>query len=211
MKFPASSKFVQRALALSLVAISLSSPAFGQKAPDEALKILQRINEEVNSEITYLSDMENYGVKDLAVTEPEPKKLPGRSFLAKYGDCEDYALTKKARLIKAGVSPKDIQVVGVQVPRRPLHAVLLARVGNCPSPLILDSYDDQIRTQRQREKSGWVFGNLQTRASSRSEKEPVYQEMQELVNQLDRNHDGVLQTKELRNVRLKNSNNSQRN
>ena len=57
-------------------------------------KLAERINRDVNASVTYKTDLEQYGT-------PEHWCLP-----TKFGDCEDYALAKRAALLQAGW-PKD--------------------------------------------------------------------------------------------------------
>lgn len=77
---------------------------FPRLAPAEHA-LLHRVNRAVNRDLHYLSDMGNYGLPDVPVTEP-PIRRPVLARLppARYADCEDYALTKKHRLTQAGFS-----------------------------------------------------------------------------------------------------------
>lgn len=55
------------------------------------IELAERINREVNASLTYKTDLEQYGVL-------EKWTLPVSGF----GDCEDYALLKKAKLMNEG-------------------------------------------------------------------------------------------------------------
>ncbi len=117
----------------------------------------KRINREVNCEIVWMSDLDNYGVADRRMAEPSLRKPGPRALRARYGDCEDYALTKMVRLIRAGIPQARLQIVRVSVPReraRVLHSVLLVYQGW--DPLILDSYDNRIETvSKMEQRWGW--------------------------------------------------------
>lgn len=110
-------------------------------------RLLDRVNARVNRDIRFLSDWENYGVPDRPVTEP-PVRRPVRVALppARYGDCEDYALTKKQRLGQAGFSPSRTFVTLAQVPednRRVMHTVLAVPEGS--EWWILNNWDNSIQ------------------------------------------------------------------
>ena len=129
--------------------------------PDSA--IIKKVNRDVNSELYYLTDMENYGVEDLHVIEPEARypedmsPLRAGKFKRKYGDCEDYALTKAFRLVKKGISQSRLKPMIVRVPNRPvLHAVLVVSAQGS-EPIVLDSYDNIIYTQNELKIKGWEF------------------------------------------------------
>jgi predicted transglutaminase-like cysteine proteinase len=101
----------------------LYSATFPRLRPDEK-KLLRRINNQVNRDLTYLPDWQNYGVADHHATEP-PVRRPRLMRLppARYADCEDYALTKKHRLAQAGFSASRMFVVMANVPDRQGHAL----------------------------------------------------------------------------------------
>jgi predicted transglutaminase-like cysteine proteinase len=89
---------------------------------------IRKINKGVNKSIQYKYDIEQYGIE-------EYHALPKSG----YGDCEDFALEKMFRLMKAGVSPKKMSMayVGVNEEINSDHAVLLVHTSK--GPLILDS------------------------------------------------------------------------
>lgn len=62
-------------------------------------ELAARVNREVNNSVTYKTDAQCYG-------KPEHWEAAG-----KYGDCEDYALLKRAKLLKAGWDPDKIGLV----------------------------------------------------------------------------------------------------
>jgi len=60
-----------------------------------------------------------------------------------YGDCEDYALEKKRRLIEAGVPAAVLTLAVVHTRQREVHAVLL--VATDQGDLVLDNRAVRIR------------------------------------------------------------------
>lgn len=124
----------------------LSAASFPRLQPAET-KLLRRINAEVNRDLTFLPDWQNYGRVDYAVTEPrvrQPVLVPLPP--ARYADCEDFALTKKQRLTQAGFSASRTFVATADVPDyrgRTLHSVLAVPEGL--DWLILNNWHNQIQ------------------------------------------------------------------
>jgi predicted transglutaminase-like cysteine proteinase len=108
--------------------------------------LMIEINRDVNQDITYLSDGDNYGWMDVAVTEPRSRHPVARGFpTARYGDCEDYALTKKQRLVKRGMDPSRLFVVRTKVPTpdgTENHVVLAVPEGS--EWWVLNNWDNRI-------------------------------------------------------------------
>lgn len=75
-------------------------------------KLAEKINEEVNNSITYKTDIENYG-------KPEFWEATD-----KYGDCEDYALVKRGKLLSAGWPIDKMGLVCCNIPNQGGHCVL---------------------------------------------------------------------------------------
>jgi predicted transglutaminase-like cysteine proteinase len=124
----------------------LYSATFPRLQPGER-QLLRRVNNEVNRDLVYLTDLSNYGLADRPVTEPAIRR-PVLAALppARYGDCEDYALTKKHRLIQAGFSPSRAFVAMARVPERTrlvMHTVLAVPEGG--EWWILNNWDDDLR------------------------------------------------------------------
>lgn len=89
----------------------------------QSLDVLERVNKQVNAEIIPVTDKEHYGY-DAFVEDPADKK----------GDCDDYTMTKRKRLIEAGW-PRDTLVVSIvelidlkTKKGGSYHAVLMARM-----------------------------------------------------------------------------------
>jgi len=77
--------------------------------------IAERINSDVNASVTYKSDLEQYST-------PEFWKEAGA-----FGDCEDYALLKRHRLIESGFACKDLHLALCWDETGAYHCVLLCR------------------------------------------------------------------------------------
>lgn len=90
------------------------------------------INLEVNREIAAKDDNVQYSKKDYW-TLPDSGE----------GDCEDYALLKKKRLIEAGIPPGNLILVSVQDLQNNGHAVLIVRTAQ--GDMVLDNLTNKIR------------------------------------------------------------------
>ena len=77
--------------------------------------LFERVNFEVNQSIVWTSDQEVYGV-------PEYWTRPKHGL----GDCDDYTLEKRARLLEAGVPLERLRIAFVEIPGQGYHAVLVA-------------------------------------------------------------------------------------
>jgi predicted transglutaminase-like cysteine proteinase len=93
---------------------------------------LDEINRRINAEIEPVTDLELYGVSDYWT-------LP----LAGKGDCEDYALMKRHRLIEAGWPASALLITVVRDEKMDGHAVLTARMSD--GDVILDNKTDDIK------------------------------------------------------------------
>lgn len=127
---------------------------------DQEHQLLRWVNRTVNRDIHYLSDLMNYGVADFHVTEPPVRRpLHGPRVPAGYGDCEDFALTKKHRLKKLGFSPSRTFVALATVPEnggRTRHSVLAVPEGG--EWWILNNWDNRIERASSLERWwGWEF------------------------------------------------------
>lgn len=95
--------------------LSYSKGALVYDPPTMAL--VTSINGHVNRNVKYKTDMEIYKKKDFWTT------LEAGGF----GDCDDYAMTKRALLMKEGVLPSCLKLATcwVEPPTKEYHAVLL--------------------------------------------------------------------------------------
>jgi predicted transglutaminase-like cysteine proteinase len=96
--------------------------------------VIQRVNTEVNRAIVRRSDRATYGVEDRWATPLSS----GR----RYGDCEDYALEKRHRLIAAGVPAEALNIALATTRWGEAHAVLLVAAGG--GEYVLDNLDAWI-------------------------------------------------------------------
>ncbi len=94
-------------------------------APDEAprlsrdqMKLLNDINRRVNREVQKADDFDLYGMIEYWSL---PRVINGKM----YGDCEDYALEKRRRLIEAGVPAAALSMAVAVTARGESHAVLV--------------------------------------------------------------------------------------
>ena len=81
-------------------------------------KLAERINSTVNASVSYKTDLQQYG-------KPEHWCLP-----TAFGDCEDYALLKRQRLLEAGFDRKDLHLACCWDETGAYHCVLLCRTDN---------------------------------------------------------------------------------
>ena len=107
---------------------------------------LVRINAHVNTTITPVTDIDQYGV-DEVWTYP----TSGR------GDCEDYVLLKKQLLIRAGLPASALLITVVRDRKGDGHAILTVRTDR--GDYILDNETDEIRLWHQ---TGYRFVKRQS-------------------------------------------------
>ena len=104
-------------------------------ATPERLAELDAINRMVNREIEPVTDVELYG-------EADHWTIPTRK-----GDCEDYVLLKRRRLIQLGWPASALLITVVRDERGDGHAVLTARTQQ--GDYILDNKTDEIKLWHQ--------------------------------------------------------------
>jgi predicted transglutaminase-like cysteine proteinase len=93
---------------------------------------LDRVNRSVNKEISPVSDLDLYGVTEYW-TLPKNGK----------GDCEDYALLKRHRLMQAGWPASSLLITVVLDEKGEGHAILTARTAT--GDYILDNKVDDLK------------------------------------------------------------------
>lgn len=102
------------------------------------LEQLQAVNSFMN-ETRYIVDPINWGVLDYWATPQQ--------FLAKYGDCEDYAIAKYVTLKQLGVAVDDMRIVVLQdLNLRVAHAILAVFVDD--RVMIMDNQIKQVVNDR---------------------------------------------------------------
>jgi predicted transglutaminase-like cysteine proteinase len=119
------------------------------------------INAKVNREIEPMTDAEHWGV-------PEKWSYPTDG----KGDCEDYVLEKRRRLIAAGIPRQALLITVVRDRKGDGHAVLMIRTDR--GDFILDNQEPRVRLwtetgyrfikrQSQEDPNRWVsLGNVDT-------------------------------------------------
>ncbi len=116
-------------------------------------KTILEVNYDVNQAVTPMTDKEIYGVEE------------HWAYPDKVGDCEDYVLLKRKRLMQAGFSPSDLLITVVLQPNGDGHAVLTVRtdrgdfiLDNMRNKVLLWSETEYTYLKRQSEQnsSRWV-------------------------------------------------------
>jgi predicted transglutaminase-like cysteine proteinase len=108
---------------------------------DEIMKTLKRVNSAINRKIQPRADR---GI-DVWTLE------------ASYGDCEDYAITKRSRLIREGLPAGALRLAFAKTARGENHAVLIVRTDK--GDFVLDNLTSSIRLTSQ---SGLRFVSMST-------------------------------------------------
>jgi predicted transglutaminase-like cysteine proteinase len=93
----------------------------------------------VNRAILFATDRAIYGVEE-RWTRPLADLAPGQTA---FGDCEDFALEKRAELLARGWDPGALSLAVADAPNIGLHAVLV--VATDRGDLVLDNYYDTPR------------------------------------------------------------------
>lgn len=98
---------------------------------DKVWAELRSVNSKTNADIWPADDQAHYG-------RPEYWTIPTDG----YGDCDDYAVTKRQRLARLGLPLKALRVAVVMTPRNNRHAVLT--VATDRGDFVLDNQTDEI-------------------------------------------------------------------
>ena len=103
---------------------------------DDIISKLEAVNSYVNARVRFIDDRVQFGVADRWLA-------PAETLTRGRGDCEDFALAKRAMLRAAGVPEKDLYLVVLKdLSRRADHAVLVVRADG--RFLVLDNGTDRI-------------------------------------------------------------------
>lgn len=100
----------------------------------DKLALLHKINLEVNEAIWPEDDLKHYG-------RAEYWTIPTDG----YGDCEDYALTKRKKLLELGFPARALRLAIVLSAEAGRHAVLIADTSQ--GDLVLDNLADEVTTR----------------------------------------------------------------
>ena len=101
-----------------------------------AIAKIEAVNAYVNARVRFVDDSVQFGVGDRWMA---PSETLGRG----RGDCEDYAIAKRAMLRAAGIADNDLYLVVLKdLTRRADHAVLVVRAAG--RFLVLDNGTDRI-------------------------------------------------------------------
>lgn len=110
------------------------------------MKLLESVNLEVNAAVKPLSDQEHHGRKEVWSFPDDGK-----------GDCEDYALLKRRKLIAAGIHKGNLLMSVADKPDGERHAVLTVRMAD--GDYVLDNLrGDVVRWDR----TGYTFVKRQS-------------------------------------------------
>lgn len=107
-------------------------PARAASLDDKRWKQLVRINRDVNDAIEPVSDLEHWGTLEKWSFPTDGK-----------GDCEDYVLEKRKRLIDAGWPRQSVLITVVRDKKGDGHAVLTVKTDR--GDFILDNQETKVR------------------------------------------------------------------
>lgn len=110
----------------------------------EQYKQLTAVNKDINKAVIYRTDQAQYGVLDKWV-------LPDR-----YGDCDDYVLAKRAKLIKHGWDPLELKICICYTEEGIGHAILMIDTQN-RGTLVLDNRYNEVKTHKELKRIGYQF------------------------------------------------------
>lgn len=101
------------------------------KVTEYGWKLIHDINSEVNNSIIAMTDLEIYGRDEVW------------DYPTEVGDCEDFVLMKRKKLIEKGFSTQDLLITVVRKPDGEGHAVLTVRTSE--GDFILDNLEDEVK------------------------------------------------------------------
>jgi predicted transglutaminase-like cysteine proteinase len=105
-------------IATPVADLTLQHPASRLTTTPDAIKMLEDINSDVNGRVRREADLVHYGVNDYWELPEDTDNI---------GDCEDYALEKRALLMAKGVPMSALSIAMVKTAWGEAHAVLLVR------------------------------------------------------------------------------------
>jgi predicted transglutaminase-like cysteine proteinase len=114
-------------------------------------KILEAVNVAVNHEIIYRRDQPV--IRAVVARPGESVMVDTWEISPRYGDCEDYAVTKLARLIDAGLPRSALRLAFYRLPSGTSHTVLTAETTE--GTLVLSNLSDRLLSWREI-KGEWI-------------------------------------------------------
>lgn len=108
-----------------------SKPAPARQVTDHGWDVIRAVNLDVNKTIIPMTDMEVYGREEWW------------EYPVDAGDCEDFVLLKRRKLLQAGFSESDLLITVVRKPDGEGHAVLTVR--SSVGDYILDNLVDDVK------------------------------------------------------------------
>jgi len=102
-----------------------------QPATEKFWALLSRVNSGVNAQVRPRTDMEMWGQEEIW------------SFPIDAGDCEDYVIEKRRRLMGMGIPAGNLLITVLRQPNGDGHAVLTVRTS--AGDYLLDNLDNRIR------------------------------------------------------------------
>jgi predicted transglutaminase-like cysteine proteinase len=135
--------------------VAKGAPAIVTLTPDN-WALLNRVNHDLNNAITYEDDQKHYGIDEYWTIVTDG-----------YGDCEDYALTKRKALLDAGLPAGALRIALVLTAKKERHALLTVATDRGDFVLDIDSDDvkpwtasSYVWLERQDPHQRWAWDRL---------------------------------------------------
>jgi len=130
------SAFAWRRARVSAPAVA-PAPVDRPLPPREATTVIEEVNRQVNRSLASASDWRVYGRRDYWAL---PLSRPGR---VTAGDCEDFVMEKRHRLLAAGFPMAQLSIALLRTRWGETHAVLLVETDE--GALVLDNRSNDVR------------------------------------------------------------------
>ena len=108
-----------------------SKPGASPRLTPHGWDVVREVNRSVNAAITPVTDAEAYGREEVW------------AYPIDAGDCEDFVLLKRKKLLQAGFSASDLLITVVRKPDGEGHAVLTLR--SAQGDFVLDNLVDDVK------------------------------------------------------------------
>lgn len=108
-----------------------SKPGASPRLTPHGWDVVREVNRSVNAAITPVTDAEAYGREEVW------------AYPVDAGDCEDFVLLKRKKLLQAGFSASDLLITVVRKPDGEGHAVLTLR--SAQGDFVLDNLVDDVK------------------------------------------------------------------